>query len=238
MIFIDDKGLLHSLDFTDLRKNLINRTKPFNLFKQETYINVNWDILKYCLILSIAYLLLSPNSIMNTDELNLVSYSNPTNENFEINSVPQENQVSEAATQKNKILKDISKAGKIFLTHIKALIAKNNLEQNAILRSKIIEMIDNAEKSFIYITFIPSELLEEIESIKSKLFFEKKLEEKNILPEEDLTRDFDEVSRISYTYSYISESTTNQSDSEDFLFQFEKKKGNDFLKNAVIIKKK
>ncbi len=100
-------------------------------------------------------------------------------------------------------------------------------KENKNLRSKIIEMIEKAEMFIVTLnrSFVAvSELLDEMESVKSKLFMEENIEEKDFMLEEDLKnskKDFDEVSRISYTCSDISESTRNQSDSDDFHFSFE-----------------
>lgn len=172
-------------------------------------------------------MLFSSNSIFNnTEEANL--NTNSINENYRNNNFNNISQVSEALTQEQKLKEDISKAGKLFLEQIKYLIFKKNFVEKENLRNKIIEMIDNAEKYFINTTFIPSELLEEMESIKTKLFFEKQIEEKKFLIDEDLKKDFDEVSRISYSNSDISESTTHLSDdSDDFVFSIDKTKANE-----------
>jgi hypothetical protein len=77
---------------------------------------------------------------------------------------------------------------KKLLEQINELISKNNLEkkENKNLRSKIIEMIEKAEMFIVTLnrSFVAvSELLDEMESVKSKLFMEENIEEKDFMLE-------------------------------------------------------
>lgn len=98
-------------------------------------------------------------------------------------------------------------------------------------------MIETAEKPLTNSIYVPSDLLEELESIKSKLSFEEIKEENYCKLGQNLKKDFDEVSKISNTNSNISESTTNQSDSDEFFFSFEKNIGNFYIRNGMRIQK-
>lgn len=239
-IFIDEKGIIHSLDFTDFRSYLINKTKPFNLFQLETYSNLNWNYLKYIIITSIAYCVFFTNSILNNEESSSDSNQNPDiigESNNQINNNSQNNQVTQAFMQQEKLKEEVSQAGKKFLEQIKILISKNNLEENENLKFKIIEMIETAVEPLTNSIYLPSELLEQLESIKSKLLFEEIKEENYYKLGQNPKKDFDEVSKISYTNSNISESTTNQSDSDEFFFSFEKNMENFYLRNGMKIKK-
>lgn len=234
-IAIDAKGILFSLDFTNFRSKLINRIQAFHLLKPETYLNINWDYLKYLLIVLIAYFIFAPNAMLNNQSESIEAsntFSSQQNNLVEANR--SESDLLEDS-QAELINKQISKIAKRFFGQIKKIINENDIENDQSLKSQIITMIDNAEKSFIYISLVPVEILEELESIKAKLFLEEKIDEKNFLVENEFKKkDFDEISKFSYTNSLMSESTMNQSDSDDYnFFNFEKSKERIFIKNKL-----
>jgi hypothetical protein len=185
----------------------------------------------------IGYLVFSPYSILNHETAN--SDSNPTQQNTEIYSFNNENIETPAISQESKLKEEFSETAKNFVKQIKELISNNNLDENSNLRSQIIAMIDNAEKSFINLCLIPDVILEEIESLKVKLFLDEKIVfEKTFLSEDEYTKkDFDEVSKLSYTNSYMSESTMNQSDSDDIFPFIDKSTRNSCFKNNMKIQK-
>ena len=54
---MDDKGILHCLDFTDYRSFSINKIKPFNIIDITTYRNISWNLIKKLIILIIGLII-------------------------------------------------------------------------------------------------------------------------------------------------------------------------------------
>jgi len=203
------------------RKYLIRKSKSFNILSPETYLNFNWNYIKYSLIILIGYF----TFIFNNNE---TSDLNPNNEaNNESNGSLQNNLIDneqklkeEMSTISNKFIKEI-----ITMINFYNSNKKENQLDKFILKSKIIDLINSAETLFKLNNLFDK--LEHISIIKSDLF---KNCDFNYTSEDSISQEIninnqnlhEEDNESVISNSNFSESTNNQSDFDEIILSNEK----------------
>ncbi len=199
-MYLDDEGDIHSFDFTNFRKLLIEKCKSFNIFKPETYMNFNWNYLKYIFVILLGYFIFS---FYFNDDSYLIYNNNENPENQDINQIDYEQRFKEELSSiSNKLIEEIKDMLENFL-----LYKKENFE--TIYHLKIIYLIEKTEKLLDSNKLI--EKLENLKKLKLEFYNISKFNE-NFIIEDNFDIDFDDDRKSSISNSIESKKTNIQSE--------------------------